>query len=50
MKSRLLIILGMIIALSIFLIFVIPELWFDYFSYPQINPDIVCKMNGREWD
>ena len=31
-------------------VFVIPELWLDYFSYPNVETRIACKMNGGNWN
>ena len=51
MKTRLLIIIGIVtVSLIAFGIFIIPELWMNYFSYPQMDADIVCKMNGGQWN
>lgn len=50
MKTRLLILLGMITFVSILLIIEIPVLWMDYFSYPNVDADMVCIMNRGQWN
>ncbi|QLH06776.1 hypothetical protein C5F50_06565 [Nitrosopumilus ureiphilus] len=40
----------MFIIFSLLLVIAIPDLWMNYFSYPQVDADIVCKMNGGQWN
>lgn len=40
----------MIVVLFILFVIIVPELWMDYFSYPQMDAGIVCKMNGGSWN
>lgn len=51
MKIRVLIIIGItLIVFLVFVIFIIPELWLEYFSYPNVDANTVCKMNGGLWN